>query len=284
MHYRTLGARPVSVSLLGYGGWALGGTGWPGTNERLARQALETAVEAGITLYDTAPVYGFGRSERIMGEVLAPVRSRIILATKCGLRWTTRGHVLHDLSRDAILRDIDASLKRLRTCRIDLYQIHWPDPKTPLEDALEVLVDLASQDMIDHIGLCNVSAAQLQRCMRITTPTCVQNRYNLLQRGDAEQVLPLCRAHGIGFACYSPLAQGLLGGSLPRSFRPGKRDIRRFNPLFADVEAQQQRDAIAGPPAAAALKFLAAQPAVSTILVSMTRPEHVRQNAAYLAA
>ena len=282
MEYRTLGNSGLKVSLLGYGAWALGKKGWPGVDEREAAATLEECLRQGITLFDTAPVYGFGRSEKLLGEALRGCRTRVLIATKCGLRWDKSGRVTHDLSREAVLRDIEESLGRLNTGYIDLYQTHWPDPATPLEETLETLSGLVAQGMVRHIGLCNVTAPMIEQALRHTGIASVQNQYNLLQRDAEQDVLPCCRTNGIGFLCYSPLAQGMLAGSFSESFVPGRHDIRRLNPLFRDAEAL--RDALAAvrrlphPPAAAALRFLAEQPGVSSILVSMTRRKHLQEN------
>lgn len=282
MQYRRLGKSDLQVSLLGYGAWALGKKGWPDVDEREARNALETCLEHGINFFDTAPVYGFGRSEERLGEILSGVRHQVILATKCGLRWDNRGRVFHDLSSDALHSDIHASLARLKTDYIDLYQIHWPDRRTPLQETMETLNSLKAQGIIRHIGVCNFTAELLTEARQYSDITSVQCLYNMLQQDAAKDLLPCCREHGLGVLCYSPLAQGILGGKFRDDFKPGKHDIRHLNPLFKNTK--RFRDAVAfsqslpEPPAAAALGFLAGQAGVSSILVSMTRPEHVLEN------
>jgi len=286
MQYRTLGTTGISVSLLGYGAWALGKQGWPGVDKREAIATLEAAIKHGINLFDTAPIYGFGRSEHLLGEVLRGHRSKVVLATKCGLRWDKRGKVTHDLSREAILRDIEASLSRLSTEYIDLYQTHWPDPATPFDETLETLCDLVAQGVVKHIGLCNATVPLIEQALQQIRIASVQNQYNLLQRDAEQEVLPFCREKNIGFLCYSPLAQGLLAGTVPEKFVPGRHDIRRLNPLWCDPQTLCNAIAyvrrLSHPPAAAALRFLAAQEGVSSILVSMTRRKHLEENLQYL--
>lgn len=287
MDYRPLGTTGMRVSLLGYGGWALGKKGWPDVDEKEAVRTLEAAVDKGVNFFDTAPMYGFGRSEEIIGEVLAGRRRDIFLATKCGLRRDGRGQVKHDLSPDSINREFDQSLRRLKTDYIDLYQVHWPDKHTPLEDTLEALAVLQAQGAIRHIGVCNFSAGLIAETLRHASIASVQQLYNMLQRDAEGEIMPLCSRLGLGFIAYSPLAQGLLAGNFNADYRPGSRDVRRLNPLYRNREAFVSGLAhVAGMgsrPAAAALAFVARQPAVSTVLVSMTRRRHLEENCSALA-
>jgi aryl-alcohol dehydrogenase-like predicted oxidoreductase len=288
MHYRTLGTTGLQVSLLGYGAWALGTKGWPGVHEQTARTAVAACLEQGVNFFDTAPVYGFGRSEEILGEMLSGARQQVILATKCGLRWDERGRVFHDLSPGTVQEDLAASLSRLKTDYIDLYQIHWPDRRTPLQKTMETLNLLQKQGVIRHIGVCNFTAELLSEARKYSAVASVQCLYNMLQQDAALDILPFCREHGLGVLCYSPLAQGILAGKFGDDFKPGRHDIRHLNPLYRDT--RKFHDAVAfarslpDPPAAAALRFLAGHTDVSSILVSMTRPEHVRENAKALDA
>ncbi len=281
MIYRALGSSGLDVSLLGYGAWALGKKGWPGVNEKAARQTLEHCYENGITFFDTAPVYGFGTSELILGQALKGVRKNIVIATKCGLRWDSRGRIRHDLSRAAVERDLRGSLQRLGTDYIDLYQIHWPDPATPLDDTMAQLCEMRRKGLIRHIGLSNCSVALVRQAFSRSPIASVQQRYNMLERDAEKELLPFCRRQNIGFVCYSPLAQGILGGTIPSGFSPGRRDVRRLNPLFQDRQKREESIAFAKEledGAGQALRFLAEQKGVSSILVSMTRREHLLEN------
>ncbi len=288
MQYRQLGSSGPQVSLIGYGGWKLGQTGWGHVDPVRAKKTLEQCPEYGITLYDTAPVYGFGRSEKIIGEVLYSRRKDIILATKCGLSWNDRGAVFHDLSRDAVLRGIEESLKRLRTDYIDIFQIHWPDPERTIEPALETLNQLRADGVIRHIGISNFSRTQAQLALGSSPVVSIQTRYNLLQREAEADMLPFCRENNIGLLCYSPLAQGMLTGSVTKPFTPGRKDIRRFNPLYADralfKKSLDYVKRLDGHPAEQALRFLARRTEVSSILVSVTDPRHLKQNVSVIDA
>jgi len=286
MQYRMLGTTGLKISLLGYGAWALGKQGWPDVDEREAREALETSLQYGINFFDSAPVYGFGRSEERLGEILSGMRDQVILATKCGLRWDDRGRIFHDLSSDAVHRDIQASLARLKTEYIDLYQIHWPDRRTPLQETMETLNSLQAQGVIRHIGVCNFTKELISEAQKYSVIASVQCLYNMLQQEAATELLPYCREHGLGVLCYSPLAQGILGGKFKNDFKPGRHDIRHLNPVFKNTKRFQDAVAFAQalpePPASSALRFLTGQEGVSSILVSMTRPDHVRKNIAAL--
>ena len=282
MRYQQLGNSDLHVSRIGYGAWALGGRGWGRYHEGEARRALEACLECGINFFDTAPVYGFGRSEQMLGEVLAGARSEILIATKCGLVWNDSGQVRHDLSRETLRRDLEASLQRLKTDYIDLYQIHWPDRRTPLEETLDELLSFQRAGVVRHIGVSNFSALQLQSACALAGIVSVQQLYNLLQRDAAEEVLPVCRQNGLGFIAYSPLAQGVLAGGMDARNRPGRHDVRRRNPLYRSPEnfeeAVRYANSLSQPGAIAALRFLLEQPEVSSVLIGMTQRKHVELN------
>jgi aryl-alcohol dehydrogenase-like predicted oxidoreductase len=282
MLYQQLGNSNLHVSRIGYGAWALGGRGWGTYHEGEARRALEACLECGINFFDTAPVYGFGRSEQVLGEVLSGVRSEILIATKCGLVWNDSGQVRHDLSRETLRRDIEASLQRLKTDYIDLYQIHWPDRHTPLEETLDELVSFQRAGVVRHIGVSNFSAQQLQSACALAGIVSVQQLYNLLQRDAAEEVLPVCRQKGLGFIAYSPLAQGVLAGEMDAQSRPGRHDVRRRNPLYRSPEHFEEAVSYAGslpqPGVIAALRFVLERPEVTCVLVGMTQRKHVELN------
>lgn len=282
MLYQHLGNSDLHVSRIGYGAWALGGRGWGTYREGEARRALEACLECGINFFDTAPVYGFGRSEQMLGEVLSGVRSKVLIATKCGLVWNDSGQVRHDLSRAALRRDLEASLQRLKTDYIDLYQVHWPDRHTPLEETLDELVSFQRAGVVRHIGVSNFSAQQLRGACALADIVSVQQLYNLLQRDGAKEVLPLCRQNGLGFIAYSPLAQGVLAGEMDIRSRPGRHDVRRRNPLYHSPEhfeeAVSYANGLPQPGAIAALRFVLEKPGVTCVLVGMTQRKHVELN------
>jgi len=282
MEYRKIGRSDLNVSLIGYGAWALSKKGWGDVDEKEALKTVEKAVEKGINFFDTAPVYGFGKSEEILGAVLSSSRKDVIIATKCGLRWNDRGRIFHDLSREAVKKDLESSLKRLKTDYIDLYQIHWPDKRTEIEETLDILNELKNDGLIRHVGVSNFKIGLLEKSIGQTEITSLQSLYNILQREAETDLLPFCNENKIGFICYSPLAQGILSGKISKDFKPGKHDVRRFNPLFRNRDKFNQainfRETLPSPPAVSALKFLSEKNGVSSILISMTRIKHLIEN------
>jgi aryl-alcohol dehydrogenase-like predicted oxidoreductase len=280
METTTIGRSKLGISRLGYGGWALSGRGWSGVNEREARATAEAALEAGVTFFDTAPVYGFGRSEEILGEVLKG--SNAVIASKCGLVWDRTGRVEHSLTRDSIFRSLESSLKRLKTDRIDLYQIHWPDPATPLKETMDALSELVQQGVVREIGVCNFSPEELESACCLGEVASYQGAYNYLQRNAEEKIIPQCRDRKIAFLSYSSLAQGLLGGDCREGYKPTKNDIRRFNPLFSDEalfsSSLNEVSRLGKKPAREALRFIAQNDGVTSMLVSMTKRKHLDEN------
>ena len=282
MEKRKLGKSSIEISRLGYGSWALAGRGWIGVNDREAVSTAEAALENGINFFDTAPVYGFGRSEELLGNILSSCRDEVVIATKCGLEWSNTGKVTHSLSRDSIMRSVEGSLRRLRTDWIDLYQIHWPDPVTPLSETMTVLNELRTYGAIREIGLCNLSPEQTEEACSLSPIVSYQGLYNYLQRDAEKAILPLCKEKGISFISYSSLAQGILGGNCRPGYAPSRNDIRRFNPLYCEEEILKQSMDVVGKlgkrPATVSLQFLAANDTVSSMLVSMTKRKHLEEN------
>lgn len=285
MKKTVIGESGLELSLLGYGGWALSARGWSGVNEKEARATVEAALASGITFFDTAPVYGFGRSEEILGEVLRGAEA--VVASKCGLVWDRSGKVTHSLSRESILRSFEASCGRLKSDRIDLYQIHWPDPSTPLRETMETLLELKSAGAIGEIGVCNLSPGQIEEACSYAPVASYQGLYNYLQREVEDEILPLCAERKIAFLSYSSLAQGLLGGDCREGYVPTRGDVRRFNPLFNDENnlsrSLEEVSRLGKRPAREALRFLSDTGRVSSMLVSMTKRKHLEENLSALS-
>lgn len=282
MQYKQLGSTDLKVSVLGYGAWALGGGGWDGIDLNQAMDTLQHAYEKGINFFDTAPIYGMGKSEERLGSFLKGIRKDVVLATKCGLLWNDSGNVRQDISREAILQDVENSLSRLQTDYIDLYQIHWPDNRTPFKETFSTLNRLQEQGVIRYIGLSNYDFAGLQKASEFSEIASLQNQYNMLQRQDEETILPYCREKGIGYIPYSPLAQGLLSGKITEDYTPEPGSARSHNPLFTDREKFRESlaftERLEKPPAQTAIRFLLREPAVSSVIVSVTKPHHLEAN------
>ena len=188
-------------------------------------------VDHGVNLIDTAPVYGFGRSEEVVGQALAGRRGRAVIATKVGLEWKD-GKVFRNASRARINQEIENSLRRLRTDHIDIYQVHWPDPKTPIEETAEAMRALLDQGKIGAIGVSNFSVEQMERFRKTAPIHVLQPPYNLFEREIEADILPYCLKHGIAIFGYGALCRGLLSGRMKPDTVFDAGDLRRDDPKF----------------------------------------------------
>jgi len=213
MEFRKLGGSTLDVSVISYGAWSIGGPPfWKEKDGRVSMSAIKQAFQTGITLFDTAPVYGFGYSEELIGKALKEHRKEVIIATKCGLRWNQKQNIFRSLKRQSILEEIDLSLKRLQTDYIDLYQVHWPDSATPIRETMETLKDIQDAGKIKYIGLSNFSVQQITESMKYASIISLQPPYNLYSREIEKDIIPFCIKNNIGIVAYSPLASGILAG------------------------------------------------------------------------
>ncbi len=223
METRQLGKSDLNITAVGYGAWAIGGGGWQfawgaqDDNDSIA--AIHRALELGVNWIDTAAVYGLGHSEEVVARALkAWPGAKPYVFTKCGLRWDAHGNVQKVLHADSICREVEDSLRRLAVETIDLYQIHWPpDPDSPeLEEGWSILAALRRQGKVRWIGVSNFDVAQMRRAESIAPITSLQPPYSLINRGVEEDILPYCLREGIGVIAYSPMASGLLTGTMTR--------------------------------------------------------------------
>jgi aryl-alcohol dehydrogenase-like predicted oxidoreductase len=240
---REIGSSGIHASAVGLGTWAIGGWMWGGTDEKASVAAIETAIEEGISLIDTAPAYGQGLAEEIVGKAIRGKRDRVVIATKCGLVWhTTRGNHFFDydgrpvhryLARESIIYEVEQSLKRLGTDVIDHYITHWQDPTTPIEETMAALEALKQAGKIRSIGASNVSPAELEAYVAAGQLDAVQEEYSMVKRDIERTLLPICARHGVSALSYSSLALGLLSGRIgpDRSFTGD--DHRKDNPRFS---------------------------------------------------
>ncbi len=215
MEYRKLGGSDLEVSVIGFGAWGIGGAPfWNTEGDNKSINSIKKAFDLGINFFDTAPVYGFGHSEELIGKALKPFRDKVVLATKCGLRWDKEalGSIRKDASRKSILEEIDQSLKRLDTDRIDLYQVHWPDVETSQQETMETLLEIQEQGKIRFIGLSNYSATQIKECLEYGEIVSLQPEFSLLAKKIQKETVPLCLENNIGIIAYSPLSSGVLTG------------------------------------------------------------------------
>lgn len=233
------------ASKIGLGTWAIGGWMWGGTDEAEAIRTIQSAVERGITLIDTAPAYGFGRSEEIVGKALAEggLRSRAILATKMGLSWRD-GRPYRDASPERIQAELEASLARLRTDVIDIYQVHWPDPLVPIDETAAALGELHRRGRIRAIGVSNFNVKQLDAFARIAPIHCVQPPWNLFERDVERYVLPWAEKHGVTVLAYGALCRGLLSGRMTPTSTFDGDDLRNADPKFKEPRYGQYLAAV----------------------------------------
>ena len=260
MQYRELGSSGIKASVVAFGGWAIGGGPWWGTTDDAESvRTIHAALDAGITLIDTAPVYGFGRSEEVIGKALKGRRDKAVIATKCGLWWDDDTGVIHfeqlgrkvrrSLEPRTIRREIEASLKRLGTDHVDVLQTHWQavEPfKTPVADTMACLMDLKQQGKIRAIGASNITPAEMDEYRRGGPLDVCQPRYSLLDRRIETDILPYCHQNKIATLVYSPLEQGLLTGKIGMDRQLTAEEFRNRIAWFKPANRQRVLDMLAG--------------------------------------
>jgi aryl-alcohol dehydrogenase-like predicted oxidoreductase len=245
MKLTSIPGTSLKVSPVAIGTWAIGGWMWGGTDEAESIATIRAAFEHGINIVDTAPVYGFGRSEEIVGKAIAEARLRsdVLIATKAGLQWNA-GKVSRNASRARILREVEDSLRRLRTDYIDIYQVHWPDPLITIEETADAMHILLAQGKIRAIGVSNFSVVQMERFRRVAPLHVLQPPYNLFERGIEADLLPYCRENGIATLGYGALCRGLLSGRMQPDTVFDGDDLRRTDPKFQKPRFKQYLAAV----------------------------------------
>lgn len=253
-------------------------------------KAVHRAIDSGINIFDTAPIYGLGHSEEVLGKTLGTKRKNVIIATKVGLTWK-KGKAFEkftDSSPANISREIDESLKRLKTDYIDLYQIHWPDPNTPIEDTLSTMEELRRAGKIRCIGCCNFPLELLRDSLKHGEIKTVQIPYNLIDREVEKDLLPFCRESSIGVLTYSSIAQGLLSGKYGENTRFAPDDYRSKSQYFQGEALRRSLNVVDKlkliakklnkTSAQIALRWVLENPCVTTALVGVKNPAQVEQN------
>ena len=297
---RSLGNSTFQLTPIGLGAWAIGGEwrfGWGPQDDAQSIATIRRAIDRGLNWIDTAAIYGLGHSEEVVGRALRdiPRGERPHVFTKCSLVWDENGNVTHNLRRDSIRREVEASLRRLQTDHIDLYQIHWPawpaspqghDPG-PIEEAWTTLTELRNEGKAAYIGVSNFDIDHLRRIQRIETPTSLQPPYSLIRPEIEKEVLPFCLEHNIGVIPYSPMQSGLLTGTMTRerlaSLPEGdwRRNARFFQePIFSRalglVEDLKRIGARHGRSAGeVAIAWTLRHPAITATIVGARKPEQV---------
>jgi aryl-alcohol dehydrogenase-like predicted oxidoreductase len=286
-----LGQTGLEITRVGLGAWAMGGGGWefgwgPQEDDQ-SLAAIHRALEQGVNWIDTAAAYGFGHSEQIVGRALEGLAERPYVFTKCSLLEGPGRRVVHSLKRDSILREADASLGRLKVEAIDLYQIHWPNPESDIEEGWTALAELKEQGLVRHIGVSNFDVEQLRRIQQIAPVETLQPQYSLIERGVEQGILPFAEGEGIGVIVYSPMGSGMLTGKMTRErieqmadddWR--KRDQRFREPqLSRNLELVDRLTAVAKrydtTAGAVAIAWTLRNPAVDGAIVGFRTPDQV---------
>ena len=293
MKTRRLGHTDLDITLLGFGAWAIGGSGWAfgwgSQDDRESIAAIRETIDLGINWIDTAAIYGLGHSEEVVAAALEGVQNRPYVFTKCERVWNERGEIGKSLKADSIRRECEASLKRLRVDVIDLYQIHWPEPAEDVEEGWETLNRLKTEGKVRWIGVSNFDAAQLARASTIAPVASLQPPYSMLRRDIEESILPYCLAHGIGTIVYSPMQSGLLTGSWSQERMAAlpaddwrKEKNRHFQPPLFErnlqlVEVLRTIAARHGAtPGQVAIAWTLRLPAVTAAIVGARKPGQLR--------
>lgn len=246
---RKIGSSGISASAVGLGTWAMGGWMWGGGDDAGSIRAIHASLDAGITLIDTAPAYGLGRAEELVGRAIAGRRDDVVLATKCGLVWDTDagtpfveqdGKMIHRyLGARSVRDELEASLKRLGTDHVDVFITHWQDPTTPIAETMETLEALKAEGKTRAIGISNASPEDLSAYLDAGVIDCVQEAYNMLDRGLEKTLLPTCIEKDVSVISYSSLALGLLTGRISPDRVFDGDDLRRENPRFSPGNLQR---------------------------------------------
>ncbi len=286
----TLGATGLAVTPLAYGTWQFGGD-WGPVDERAAIAAIQRARSLGINFFDTAQAYGFGRSERLLGQALAAdlrsARESVVIATKGGLRMDG-DRLVRDASPAWLRKGVEASLDALGTDYVDLYQVHWPDPATPIGETAAALAELVRDGLIRHVGVSNYTPAQIDEFSAALPAETVQPPYHLFRRDIETGLLPYAAAHGIGVLAYGPLAHGLLGGTITETTRFDAGDWRAHSPAFTGAGFARNLQVVAALRAFAArhgasmaqlaIAWVLANPAVQVAIVGARTPTHLAES------
>lgn len=290
MNRRLLGGTGLEISVVGFGAWAIGGGGyewgWGPQDDADSIAAIERALESGVNWIDTAPIYGFGRSEEVVGRTVAKMSEKPYIFTKCGLEGRD-GSSVNELKAATIERQCEESLRRLGVEAIDLYQIHWPNPDEDLEEGWAACVALLSAGKVRHIGVSNFDIAQLERANAVATVETLQPPYSLINRGAEDEILPYCGAEGIGVIAYSPMGSGLLTGafSAERVAALPEDDFRSHAAHFQQPELSRNLAAAErlrqvgerhnASPGAVAVSWVLRDPVVSGAIVGLRRFDQV---------
>ena len=289
---KKLGNSDLAITPLGIGAWAMGGPGWQFTwgdqDDADSIAAIRAALDAGMNWIDTAAVYGLGHSEEVVARALEGLSNKPYIFTKCERRWDESGRIFGSLKADSVRKECEDSLRRLKLERIDLYQIHWPDPDEDIEEAWTEMASLQREDKVRWIGVSNFNVSQMRRAMQIAPVTSLQPPYSLLARKVEADILPFAREHGIGVIVYSPMRAGLLTGKMTkeRAHNLPKDDWRSRDRDFQEPQLSRNLELVeilrqigdrhGRTPAEVALAWTLHNPAVTGAIVGLRRADQVQ--------
>jgi aryl-alcohol dehydrogenase-like predicted oxidoreductase len=305
MEYRKLGNSELNLSVVTFGAWAAGGMMWGGTDHKASVDAMKASFDLGVTTFDTAPVYGMGYSEQLVGEAIKGLpRDQVQILTKFGLSWdSTLGeyyfdtvgndgkmvHIYRNARKDFIIKECEASLKQLGTDYIDLYQIHWSDPTTPVSESMEAVAKLIEQGKVRYAGVCNYSVELLKEAAKYVPIVSEQVPYSMVKRGIETEIVPYCLNQGLGILAYSPLQRGLLTGKMnpghtfePNDSRIGQvwykeENLKRINAFLKKLEPlAESKNATIGQ---LVIRWTLEQPGITVALVGARNVAQAVQNA-----
>lgn len=304
MEYKKLGNSNVKVTPIAFGAWAIGGWMWGGAEEQAAIKAIHASLDAGITTIDTAPVYGFGKSEELVGRALVGIsRDKYQILTKYGMNWLTQeGEFFFDStdnngkpvkiyknsSRAKVLQDCEDSLRRLKTDYIDLIQIHWPDNTTPISETMEAVAKLIEQGKVKAAGVCNYSVAQIEEALKTVNLVSNQVPYSMIHRGIEKDIVPQAVSKGMSILPYSPLQRGLLTGKIKRDHKFNSGDTRENNVYYKPENIDRTNsflqqikpiaDGYGVSLAQLVINWTTRQPAMDCVLVGARDEKQVQEN------
>ncbi len=303
MEYIQFGKTEIQVPIVIFGGWAIGGWYWGGTDEEISIKAIQRAIDLGISCIDTAPVYGFGLGEEIVGKAIKDRRNEVIIATKCGLRWDKeegefffdtyfngkRYYVYKNNRKKSIIEECERSLKRLNTDYVDIYQIHWPDKTTPIDESLEALTILQEQGKIRAFGVSNFDINLFKEAVKYTRVESDQAKFSLIDRAIVNELAPFCIENQISILAYSPLEQGLLTGKITMETEFKSGDLRKKQFWFQPENRKKVLDALEKIKPIAkernitlaqlVINWTFSQPGITSAIVGARNPEQVEENA-----
>lgn len=291
MQTRRLGNSDLDITPLGIGAWAMGGGGWRFAwgpqDDGQSVAAIQKALDAGINWIDTAAVYGLGHSEQVVARAVEGRASKPYIFTKCARNWTDNREIFPCLKRDAVRKECEESLRRLKVDVIDLYQIHWPEPDEDLEEGWETLARLKEEGKVRWIGVSNFSTAQLRRAQAIAPVTSLQPPYSILSPEIEDDELPYCARQGIGVLVYSPMKSGLLTGKMTREriANMPPDDFRQRTPHFQEPKLSRNLELVellrtigarhGRTPGEVAIAWTLRRPEVTAAIVGLRAPEQL---------